>query len=175
MESITLSPFSEEDYHRFFRDYVPDTMMSSQPFHYNREQISSSYRYNYGGFQKGYAHFGIFLGDRPVGAFQLKRMDPETRSCEFGIILQNDTFKNRGIGTEAVRIGLQIARQEYDVRVVYGDTMARNVRMCRVFEKLGFELIETVPEAYALPEGGFEDRLVWRIRFSDIAGKEDIH
>ena len=142
--------------------------MTSAPFRYSREQISNSYRYNYGGYQKGYAHYGIFLDDIPVGSFQLKRMDPDKKSCEFGIILQNDRWKNQGIGTEAVRIGLNIARKEYHMRVVYGDTMGRNVRMQRVFEKLGFELIETVRDAYDLPEGGHEDRLVWRKQLQNI-------
>ena len=141
--------------------------MSSMPFHYNREQIDNSYRYNYGGFQKGYAHFGIFLDGYPVGSFQLKRIDPDKRTCEFGIILQNDTYKNRGIGSEAIRIGLGIARRDYGVRTVYGDTMSRNTRMRHVFEKLGFELCETVHDAFELPEGGFEDRLVWKITFPE--------
>ena len=146
--------------------------MSSVPFHYNREQIDNSYRYNYGGFQKGYAHFGIFMDGDPIGSFQLKRIDPDKQTCEFGIILQNDHYKDCGIGTEAIRIGLQIARREYGVKTVYGDTMSRNVRMIRVFEKLGFEMCETVPEAFKLPEGGYEDRLVWKYTFSDDRSEE---
>ena len=147
-------------------------MMTSVPFRYNREQIASSYRYNYGGFQKGYAHFGIFLGDMPVGAFQLKRINPEQHTCEFGIILQNDTFKNRGIGTEAVRIGLMIAGTHYGIRTIYGDTMEHNIRMRRVFEKLGFELCETVSDAFDLPDGRKADRLIWKKELS--ATEEDI-
>ena len=168
MMKITLSPFTEEGYHLFFRGYVPDPLMSSAPFRYSREQISNSYRYNYGGFQKGYAHFGIFLDDVPVGSFQLKRMDPEKQTCEFGIILQSDRYKNQGIGTEAVRIGMEIARDRFGMRIIYGDTMGRNFRMRRVFEKLGFVLVETVADAFELPDGGHEDRLVYRI---DLAAK----
>ena len=162
MDHITLAPFTEPQYHRFFRDYIQDPLMTDAPFRYNREQIANSYRYNYGGFQKGYAHYGIFLNGDPVGSFQLKRMDPVKATCEFGIILQNDRYKNRGIGTEAVRIGLAIARDEFGMRTVFGDTKGRNIRMQRVFEKLGFELVETVKDAFELPEGGTEDRLVWK-------------
>ena len=168
MKKITLSPFSEEAYHRFFRGYVPDPLMTSSSFTYNREQISNSYRYNYGGFQKGYAHFCIFLDDETDGSFQLKRMDNDKKTCEFGIILQNDRYKNQGIGTEAIRIGLTIARDRYGMQTVYGDTMGRNIRMRRVFEKLGFELYETVKNAYNLPEGGYEDRLVWKKQLSNF-------
>ena len=144
--------------------------MTAVPFHYNPEQVSSSYRYNYGGFQKGYAHFGIFLDDLPVGSFQLKRINYENHSCEFGIILQHDGYKNRGIGTEAIRIGMNIAKAEFHVSTIFGDTMRRNVRMRRVFEKLGFELCETVKNAYELPEGGYEDRLVWKKNLEDVNG-----
>lgn len=144
--------------------------MSGMPFQYNREQIDNSYRYNYGGFQKGYAHFGIFLDDIPVGAFQLKRMNHETGTCEFGIILQNDRYKNHGIGTEAIRIGLEIARTEYRIRTVFGDTMGRNVRMIRVFEKLGFQLVETIADAFELPDGRSEDRLVWKKQLEEKNG-----
>lgn len=168
MEIITLSPFTEEQYHRFFRGYVQDPLMSSVPFRYNREQIANSYRYNYGGFRKGYRHYGIFLNGDPIGSFQLKRIDPVNRTCEFGIILQNDRYKNRGIGTEAIRIGIEIARKEFHIRTVFGDTMRRNIRMIRVFEKLGFELCETVGNAFELAEGGFEDRLVWRKQLEEM-------
>lgn len=174
METITLSPFTREDYHLFFRGYVQDPMVSPVPFRYNREQVDNSYRYNYGGFQKGYAHFGIYLNGNPVGSFQLKRIDSEKQTCEFGIILQNDRFKNRGIGTEAVRIGLIIAHEEYGVQTVYGDTMSRNRRMCRVFEKNGFELCETVKNVFELPDGSFDDRLVWRIILPETNRKESV-
>ncbi len=170
MSEISLTPFTEEQYHAFFRRYVPDPLMTSQPFRYSYEQISASYRYNYGGFQKGYAHYGIFLDGQPVGSFQLKRMDPEKGSCEFGIILQSDGYKNRGIGTEAIRIGLAIARERFGMRTVWGDTMGRNLRMQRVFDKLGFELMETVRDAYGQEDGHTEDRLIYRI---DLTGTEE--
>ena len=44
---------------------------------------------------------------------------------------------------------------------IIGDTMGRNKRMARVFEKLGFTLTETVPGAFELPDGTREDRLVY--------------
>ena len=148
MDDITLSPFTEEQYHRFFREYVQDPAMSYVPFRYNREQISNSYRYNYGGFQKGYAHYGIFLNEIPVGSFQLKRIDPERKTCEFGIILQNDSVKNRGIGSAAIMEGMRIAREIYGMKTIFGDTMGRNHRMIHVFEKLGFRLVEKIPDSF---------------------------
>ena len=161
MEKIELRTFTEEEYHQFFRHYQSDPMMDPTPFRYNREQISRSYTYNHGGYRSDYIHYGIFLEGRPVGSFQLKRMDTVRKNCEFGIILQNNSVKNRGIGTAAIAEGMRIARDKYGMESITGDTMGRNHRMIRVFEKLGFHLTECIPESFELPDGTKEDRLVY--------------
>lgn len=161
MNRIELRTFTEEEYHAFFRRYKADPLMDTSPFRYNREQVSRSYVYNHGGYRDHYVHLGIFLENDPVGSFQLKRMDPEKKQCEFGIILRDDSVKNQGIGTEAIRRGMEIARDRYQMKTIIGDTMGRNTRMMRVFEKLGFKLSETVPDAFELPDGTREDRYVY--------------
>ena len=160
MNSIVLRPFTEAEYHAFFRAYEPDPRMDPTPYTYSREQISRSYRYQYGGFQPNYAHYGILWEGRPVGCFQLKRIDAEKGKCEFGIILQNESVRNQGIGTEAIRLGL-LEAERFGLEMVEGDTRSGNTRMQRVFEKLGFTLVERVPGAVETPEGR-EDRLVYR-------------
>ena len=161
MSTVELRTFTEEEYHAFFRGYESDPMMDSVPFVYNREQVSRSYLYNHGGFREDYAHYGIFEDGVPVGSFQLKRMDPVKKTCEFGIILQNDAVKNRGIGTEAIRAGMNLARGRYGMKTIIGDTMGRNSRMIHVFEKLDFRMTERIPGAFELPGGQKEDRLVF--------------
>ncbi len=163
MKSIELRTFTEQEYHDFFREYISDSFMNSSPFVYNREQISRSYAYNHGGYRTDYEHFGIFMEGRPVGSFQLKRINRNEKKCEFGIILQNDSVKDMGIGSEAIRQSMRIARDKYGMETLEGETMSSNTRMIRVFEKLGFSLTETVPSAYRLPDGSIEDRLVYQI------------
>ena len=90
------------------------------------------------------------------------------RSCEFGIILQNDKCKNQGIGTEAIRLGMKLARDQYGMKYLIGDTMGRNKRMIHVFEKLGFTLMERIPASFELADGTKEDRLVYRINLTEV-------
>ena len=161
MPNIELRTFTEEEYHWFFMHYVSDPMMDPTPFRYNREQISRSYAYNHGGYRPDYVHLGVFLDGIPVGSYQLKRMDQIRKSCEFGIILQNDSVKNRGIGSQAILAGMDIARDVYGMEIMLGDTMGRNKRMIHVFDKLGFQLIETIRDSFELPDGQKEDRLVF--------------
>ena len=167
MDGIQLRTFTEEEYHRFFRHYQSDPMMDPSPFRYNREQVSRSYAYNHNGYRTDYVHYGIFLDGKPVGSFQLKRMDCERKTCEFGIILQNDKVKNRGIGSAAIREAIRIARDEFGMETLVGDTMGRNSRMIHVFEKLGFRLTEKVPASFELPDGTKEDRLVYTKKLTE--------
>ena len=167
MSGLELRTFTEEEYHTFFKGYQSDPLMDPSPFRYNREQISRSYSYNHGGYRDNYVHLGVFIGHRPIGSFQLKRIDREKKSCEFGIILQNDAVKNRGFGSEAIREGMRIAHEQYGIETLTGDTMGRNRRMIRVFEKLGFTLVETVPQAFELPDGRKEDRLIYSRKLTE--------
>lgn len=159
-DSITLRRFSEEEYHEFFRHYEPDPVMDPHPFIYNKETVSRSYLYNHQ-YRQDYLHYGIFLDNYPVGSFQLKRINKDNGSCEFGIILQSDRFKNKGIGTEAIRTGIRIAKDELKLKRMMGDTSGRNIRMQKVFQKLGFRLIETVHGAFDFGDGNKDDRLLY--------------
>ncbi len=161
MSRIELRTFTEDEYHSFFRQYQPDPMMDPSPFQYNYEQISRSYKYNHGGYRDNYIHLGIFRDNIPVGSFQLKRIDTDKSQCEFGIILRDDSVKNKGIGTEAIQCGMDIAKEQLHLHTIIGDTMGRNKRMMHIFEKLGFTLAETVPDAYEMPDGTKEDRYIY--------------
>ena len=160
IRDVELRPFTEAEYHAFFREYRQDPLMNPEPFVYSEEMVSRSYIYNYQ-YRDHFALYGIFLRDIPVGSFQLKRMDAETGCCEFGIILQNEKVKNRGIGTAAMQRGEKIARETFGMRWLTGDTTGRNKRMQHLFEKLDFQLTETVEKAYDLGHGQYDARLVY--------------
>lgn len=166
MHHIELRTFTEEEYHDFFRSYDPDPLIDPHPFVYDPQQISISYRYNHEGYRENYYHYGIFADGKPVGSFQLKRIDPEKRTCEFGIILQNEQVRNQGIGTEAIRLGIKEA-ERFGMLLLIGDTMGRNKRMQRVFDKLGFHLREIRHEGFCLSDGTTDDCLIYEKKLSE--------
>ena len=56
---------------------------------------------------------------------------------------------------------MRIAHEQYGIETLTGDTMGRNRRMIRVFEKLGFTLVERVSGGFELSDGSRQDRLVY--------------
>ena len=160
-EMIFLRKPSEEEYHAFFRRYKTDPVLDVHPFVYSKEMVSRSYHYQYDHLRDDYRHYGIFLDQNLIGCFQLKRIDKVKRKCEFGIILRDQTVRGHGYGTQAVKEGMTISKTQFDVRFYAGDTMSLNIPMQRVFRKLGFVLIETVPNAFLIGDVS-ADRLVYQ-------------
>jgi acetyltransferase len=63
---------------------------------------------------------------------------PGGHDAEFAIVI-SDSWQNRGLGTQLLRLLIQVARDE-NVQNLFGTIMAQNLEMRRVAEKLGFQL-----------------------------------
>jgi acetyltransferase len=63
---------------------------------------------------------------------------PGGREAEFAIVI-SDAWQNRGLGTQLLRLLIQVARDE-NVQRLFGTIMAENLEMRRVAVKLGFQL-----------------------------------
>ncbi len=156
---ITLRPFTREEYHDFFRRYVADPVMDPHPYHYSCEHVDRSFDFDESR-REWYPTFGIFADGAAVGSLSLKRIDKAAKKCEIGLIMVNDTCKNRGYGTAAMQLAMEKAVSEYGMEHIWADTMGGNTRMQHVLDKLGFRMAERIAQVYDMP-GGKQDRLVY--------------
>lgn len=156
---IVLRPFTREEYHDFFRRYVSDPAMDPQPYRYSFEHVNRCFDYDESR-RDWYPTFGIFADNASVGSLALKRIDKAAKKCEIGLVMADDTCKNRGYGTAAMQLGMKMAVEEYGVQHIWADTMSGNLRMQHVLDKLGFRLAERVPHVYDMPDGK-QDRLIY--------------
>ena len=80
----------------------------------------------------------VMLGRKPIGEIVLKNIDVEQKTCELGITMINDTYKNRGYGTAAEKLILKYAFKEMGMQTVFADALIGNTRSQHVLEKVGF-------------------------------------
>ena len=73
----------------------------------------------------------------PIGMATL--YDFRKEGCELGIKIGEGDLRGRGYATEAVRLLVSYCFDTLGLKAVRGSTLSHNVRMQRVFEKLGFE------------------------------------
>ena len=85
--------------------------------------------------------FYILVGEQVIGEVVLKNLNAEEKSCELGICLVNDRWKNRGYGTAAERLALDYAFHTLGMETVYADALLKNTRSQHVLQKLGFRYI----------------------------------
>ena len=127
--------------HNFYKifEYDPVTLPEKdidKVYTYQVEQVEQRFNKHQ---QQGKQHFAILLDEQVIGDIYLKQIDQMTRSCEMGIHLVNDTYKNKGYGTQAEKLLLKYAFEKLGLAIVYANTLLNNDRSKHVLSKVGFK------------------------------------
>ena len=159
---LFIRGLQNEEWHAFWRDFVPDPNAHPDPYTYNAADCEKMFE-NAVTRAGRYPTFGIFLRETglPIGVIQLKRITPCQRyapkkhqpynQCELGIMLQSSAWQNRGYGTEAMRLLLPWAFTQYHLKRMYAETFATNLRMQHLLPKWGFRFARKIPALYRAP------------------------
>ncbi len=75
-----------------------------------------------------------------VGTIAFLNIDWRLRSAEFGILIGDKNYWNRGYGTDAVRLLLQHGFTTLNLNRIYLHVFDTNPRAIRAYEKAGFTL-----------------------------------
>ena len=139
---ITLKPMTDGMYNRYLKEYEndPELYLPGQTYEhyvYSRERAD---RYIQRQKDLKRIPLAILMDAEIVGEIVLKNIKPH-KSATFGITLKNQSYKDRGIGTQAERLLIRYVFNELDIPTLYADTVRSNTRSQHVLEKLGFRLI----------------------------------
>lgn len=77
----------------------------------------------------------------PIGWGNIRDINSYHQTCELGILIGDPTFRDRGYGSEAVRLMVDFAFTAYNVRNVQLDTNSYNHRALGAYKKVGFKEI----------------------------------
>jgi RimJ/RimL family protein N-acetyltransferase len=83
--------------------------------------------------------FAIRRAGRLIGTCQLHSISPVHRSAELQVRLGRASQRGKGYGTEAVRLLVEFAFDDLNLRSVYLHVFADNRAAIRAYEKAGFE------------------------------------
>ena len=138
---ISMTKALCRDYHRGFA-YDPAMFpegICNRQYTYSDQTADAHWQRQH---DLGRIHLAVMLGNRVIGDVVLKNIDRNTGSCTMGIHLQNDSFKNKGYGTEAEIQVLEYAFYQAGMNAVYADAFIRNTRSQHVLRKTGFKEID---------------------------------
>lgn len=96
-----------------------------------------------------------------VGVIQLRRLDPDWHTAEWGILLA-ETYWGTGLCLTASRCALQFAFSSLNVHRIEARVVRVNGRAQRILEKLGAVPEATLREAFRR-DGTSHDQVLWSI------------
>jgi RimJ/RimL family protein N-acetyltransferase len=129
---------TKEDAHNLFSGFENDKSLFEQ------EEDYKEYRYDYDAVdnyiskqsKKGYILLSIIYKNDVIGEIRFKGIED---SCsEIGIVLKNDRYKNKGMGTIALSKALDYAKDILKLSKVIASILKTNKRSQHIFEKIGF-------------------------------------
>ncbi len=98
--------------------------------------------------------------DTPLGSVYLQNFDEENNKAEWGLFLDGDKTRGRGVGTEVGNLIWDYAFDTLKLHKLHSRVLARNKPCVRMNEKLGFP-----QEAYLrdelLLDGSYEDLILY--------------
>ena len=160
---ITLKTFTREEHRQFWRTYVADPVMDPQPYSYDKNKVDSRYD-TITEKESWYPRVGIFSQDEtPIGELSFKRINHEEKQCELGIVLANDNHKVLGYGTEAFELAIDYAFNTLRLKNILADTMGSNIKMQRILERFGFQLLSIEKHHYDMGNRK-EDKLSYKLK-----------
>lgn len=135
---ITLEKMTNEYAHALFCDFKNDYSLfrdksEFQEYVYLKEKVNSYVNQKE---KKGYILLAIKYKDDIIGEIRFKPLNLDT--YELGIVLKDDKFKNKGIGTTAINKALLYAKKHKINRIVV-QILKNNQRSIHVFKNIGFE------------------------------------
>ena len=138
---VSIQPHTQETFHQFYSNLEQDPLLFAQekdfkPYIYDEKQVQSRYQQlQSSGDRLG---FTIFLEQTVIGQIDLKHIDPRRRTCEMGICLCRDEYKDQGYGTRAEALAVAYAFQALQMESILANCVKRNLRSRHVLESLGF-------------------------------------
>jgi RimJ/RimL family protein N-acetyltransferase len=83
----------------------------------------------------------VITGGEPktcIGHVGLYRIDHRARNAEFGILIGDSTFRNKGLGEGCTRFTVRYGFEELNLVRIYLSVLATNAPALRLYERVGF-------------------------------------
>ena len=116
------------EYLTAYKNYTPAPLCDTS-FEFNEEKLKREYL-------SLKNTFGIFLETEIIGFITLKPQGDST--CEFGITLLNDSFKNKGYGKTATEKTIHLLK-DTKIKKVIAKTDVKNAPMQKILHSLNFK------------------------------------
>jgi RimJ/RimL family protein N-acetyltransferase len=94
---------------------------------------------------------------RLIGGIRLHTFDPSASTCRLAIGIEDPSFHNQGLGSEAIGLALQHAFEDLNIKTVTLRVFTNNQRAINAYKKCGFLPTHVEPNAEIINGTSLDD------------------
>lgn len=97
-------------------------------------------------FKSGQVRFviGLIKTDEPIGLIDLFKIDKQNKTAGVGVLINNETYRNKGYATEALELLKQISKNKLHLETLHCSIQSDNYRSIQLFLKCNFKKQNTI-------------------------------
>lgn len=152
---VTLKPFCQEDEENLYNIFREVVDTGSQ-FPYESNSIQEFYRQ----FLTLQSHVYVcYLPSKEVvGGFYIRSNFPgRANHIANAAYMVKSNYQGQGIGTFLIKISLEIAKSLGFQAMQFNMVLSQNIKAVKLYQKLKFNIIGTIPEAIRNSDGSYQD------------------
>ena len=149
-KNITLRTMTQKELRALWRKYTPAPDSVEIEYQYNEADVDLRYE-QLVEKDEWNPTVGIFTrNDEIVGELTFQRIVFSEKRCELSIMIANGTYRNKGMGTEAILLAKSYAKEKLGLKKMYAEVPESNEIMQKTLKKCGFQHIKTLPDGILL-------------------------
>lgn len=154
-KGLSLTLFKQEDENPLY-DIFRNVVDSGAEFPYESNSIQEFYRQFFAPESEIYVCRS--LNEEVIGGFYIKpNFSGRCDHIANAAYMIKDSHRGQGIGTLLVNASLEIAKSLGFQAMQFNMVLSQNVIALKLYNKLGFKIIGTIPQAIRNPDGSYQD------------------
>ncbi len=162
---FTLRPFCEKDEHclyGIFREVVD----SGTQFPYESNSVQEFYRQFF--TTASHVYVCHCSNNELIGGFYLRpNFSGRSDHIANAAFMIKSSYRGRGIGTLLINASLKIAKDLGFLAMQFNMVLSQNITAIKLYQKLGFNIIGTLPEAVRNSDGSYQDGHIFYRKLTD--------
>ncbi len=100
--------------------------------------------------------------DNAIGLIDLFDFDPKNNRAGIGILIQDSTDRNKGVGTESLQLLINYTFHHLNLNQLYANIDSENSNSLKLFSKFGFEKIG-IKKQWNLVNTVYKDEILFQL------------
>jgi len=163
---FTLDLFDEKDEERLY-EIFQEVVDSGSQFPYECSSIEEFHRQFF--TPNGQVYVCHSLRGEVVGGFYLKaNYSGRSNHIANAAYMIRNTYRGKGVGSLLIKASLHLAKDLGLLAMQFNMVLSQNKLAVKLYERLGFNVVGTIPQAVRNPDGSFQDGYVMHRKLDNL-------